>query len=144
MTVKETTRSPRSQRWDLLGRYQVHVGGMPFLDRLRIVQCPLFALLATRIHGPDNDRDPHNHSRSIISIALTGGYTERVWDTRDMAARPRTRYHYRWVPYLLRQHEAHTITMISEPLRTLVLAGRHHGTFHFWTPAGPVDYRDYG
>lgn len=139
-----TARSPRSQRWDLLGHYQVHVGGALFLNRLRIVQCPLFAVLATRIHGPDNDRDPHNHSRSIISIALTGGYTEQVWDTRATAVASRIRRHRRWVPYVLHQHEAHAITTISGPLRTLVLAGRHHGTFHFWTPAGPVDYRDYG
>jgi len=43
----------------------------------------------------------------------------------------------------VRQHEAHQIISIRGRLRTAVLAGRHHGTFYFWTPAGPVDWKQY-
>ena len=61
VTTPVVTRSLRSPRWDFLGRYQVRVDGQLFIDRLRIIQCPWFAVLLTRIHHDDLDRDPHKH-----------------------------------------------------------------------------------
>jgi hypothetical protein len=141
--VPVITRSARSPRWDFLGRYQVHVDGHLFIDRLRIIQCPWFAVLLTRIHQADTDRDPHNHSRAFWTFILSGSYTERMCRTRapDVTW---TRRHRRFSVKSMPVTQAHEITEIQGPLRTLVFAGRHHGTFCFWTPAGPADWRDYG
>lgn len=143
-TRTSTRRSDRSPRWDLMGRYQVHVGGDLFIDRLRVVQCPLFAVLLTRIHGPDTGRDPHTHSRPFATFILSGSYTERVWPSpgRGLAAtgRRHPRFSLRFMPATW----AHQITEVNGPLRTLVIAGRHRGTWHFRTPDGPVDWKDYG
>ena len=139
-----TERSPRSPRWDFLGRYQVRVGGEVFLDRLRVVQTPWFAVLLTRIYAGDVDRDPHNHSRAFATFILSGGYTEIVWPRPGLRGAGRVRRHGRFSLRYLPQAWAHSITVIDGPLRTLLIAGRHHGTWHFWTPAGPVDWKDYG
>jgi hypothetical protein len=152
-----TERSPRSPRWDFLGRYQVRVDGELFLDRLRLVQTPLFAILLTRIYRDDAERDPHNHSRAFCTLILSGSYAERVWPRPEGLALPRSdswasdvlhqgheRHHGRFSLMRLPQGWAHSITRIDGPLRTLVIAGRHRGTWHFWTADGPVDWKDYG
>ena len=114
------------------------------LDRLRVVQCPWFAVLLTRICGADQARDPHNHSRPFLTLILSGSYIERVWaDPRDLQ-RSRMRGHSRLSLMYMPQTWAHRITEISGRPLTLVLAGRHHGTWSFWTTQGPVDWRDYG
>ncbi len=143
-TVPATQRARRSPRWDFMGRYQVRVGGELFIDRLRVIQCPWFAVLVSRIHGPDTGRDPHNHSRAFATFILSGSYTERVWASPADLAPWREREHPRWSLKVMRRSWAHEITSVRGPLRTLVIAGRHHGTWHFWTADGPVDWREYG
>jgi hypothetical protein len=141
-------------------RYQVDVDGKPHLRRLRVVQTPWFAILLTRILEPDPGRDPHNHSRPFVTFILRGGYTERVWPRPEAIARDRDgigggwatdvlgngigRIHRRWSLMGLPQSWAHRITSVQPGTLTLVLAGRHRGTWSFWTPDGPVDWRDYG
>jgi len=127
-----------------MGRYQVRVGGELFLDRLRVVQVPWFAVLLTRIYADDLDRDPHNHSRAFVTFIVSGGYAERVWNTSRVTGEGHVREHRRFSLRFLPQSWAHQITRVDGPLRTFVIAGRHHGTFHFWTAQGPVDWRDYG
>jgi hypothetical protein len=140
-----TTRSPRSPRWDLLGRYQVRVDGRLMLDRLRLVQTPWFAILVTRILEPDPGRDPHGHSRSFMSWILRGGYTERVWLSPGMPLSVvRTRDRRRWSLHAMRLRHAHSITHVEPGTLTLVLAGRYRGDWSFWTPDGPVLRPDYG
>jgi hypothetical protein len=156
-----TTRSPRSPRWDLLGRYQVRVDGRLMLDRLRLVQTPLFAILVTRILEPDPGRDPHDHSRSFMSWILRGGYTERVFPRPDARARSLARTdcqgwasdllrhgfehrHRRWSAHVMPSRWAHSITHVEAGTLTLVLAGRYRGDWSFWTPDGPVLRPDYG
>lgn len=138
-----TRRTPHSPRWDFFRKYQVEVDDELFISRWR-VQCPWFAVLASRIYHPDNDRDPHNHSRSFITICLTGNYLEYIFDPGNPAAGPvRIRHHRRLHPYYVSHRHAHKIVALNGTVRTLVLAGRHHGTFWFCTPGGPVDWKDY-
>ena len=140
-----TERSPRSPRWDLMGRYQVYVGGELFLDRLRLIQTPLFAVLVTRIHRADDGRDPHNHSRAFATFILSGGYAEQVWSRPGLRGYGRGRVHRRFSLMVLPQSWAHLVTRVDGPLRTLVFAGRHHREpWSFWTAGGPVDWREYG
>jgi hypothetical protein len=138
-----TIRSPRSPRWDFLGRYKVHVNDELFIDRWRLLQNPLFAILLTRIYKEDTARDPHNHSRPFITIALTGAYIERVWPDPRNPDISYLRQHPQFLPVLVHQTDAHEIIHIRRKLRTLVFAGRHHGTFYFWTKDGPVDWKEY-
>jgi hypothetical protein len=108
------------------------------------VQCPWFALLATRIYLPDPDRDPHDHSRWFATFIVSGGYRERVWDDpRDLSA-SRERYHRRFSVMVLRRTQAHRITRIDGKVRTFIVAGPWREDFRFWTAGGPVRRGDYG
>jgi hypothetical protein len=143
-THPATSRSPRSPRWDLMHHYSVDVDGKPHLRRLRVVQTPWFAILLTRILEPDPGRDPHNHSRPFVTFILRGGYREMVWrDPRTLRC-PLGRIHRRFSLMGLPQSWAPRITDVRPGTLTLVLAGRHRGTWSFWTADGPVDWRDYG
>ena len=132
--------------------YRVDVDGKPHLRRLRVAQTPLFAVLLTRILEPDPGRDPHNHSRRIIwTWILRGGYTERVYPAPELLTgdvrgfvHGNERIHHRWSLMGLPQSWAHRITSVRPGTLTLVLAGRHRGTWHFFTADGPIDWKDYG
>ena len=139
----KTERSNASPRWGVMRRHWVRVGGKLFLTRLQVIQVPWFSVLFTDIHHPDDDRDPHDHSRAFISLIRSGGYAENVYLDPGDLSRYEVRCHGRWSVHLMRSSRAHLITEISSPLRTVVLAGRHRGTWSFWTPQGKVDWKDH-
>lgn len=144
MAPAVTERSARSPRWGLMARHWVRVGGEPFISRRQVVQTPWFSLLVSRIHGHDEGRDPHDHSRWFVSFKARGGYDEIVFlDPADLS-RIRVRRHRRWSVHVMRPEYAHLITAVRQPLWTVVIAGRHRGTWSFWTPDGKVDWREYG
>ena len=141
-----------SPQWAFMQGYQVTKDGRPFLDRLRVVQTPWFSVLLHRIHGPDPDRDPHDHPWWFASLILSGSYDELLWDhpedigkpaARDAVGWARKRHHGRFSLMPVKLSQAHQITKVNGVLWTLVLAGRRHGSWRFWTPAGPVDWHDY-
>jgi hypothetical protein len=125
--------------WGINQDYWVRIGEEPFLNRKVLVICPWFGVFITRIYSPDTDRDPHDHSRPFLSLILSGGYTENVHSDQGMIKKT----HRRWSAHILRTSEAHRITAIREPLRTLVIAGKSRGTWSFWTPAGKIDWKEY-
>jgi hypothetical protein len=130
-----------------MSRYQVHKDGRPFIDRLRLIQVPWFAVYLTRIHAPDTDRAPHDHSRSFWTFILSGSYEERVWPCPDhpgtLLEEGVMRSHARWSRKYIPRTWAHQITEVRNPLITLVIAGRRAETWHFWEPDGPVDWREH-
>lgn len=141
-----------SPRWALLEGFQVAKNDRPYLDRLRLVQTPLFGVYLHRIHVPDADRDPHDHPWWFASLVLSGGYDELVWDhpedisyasRRDMIRRARTRARGRWSLRTIRRTQAHMITDVSGQLWTLVLTGPRRSSWGFWTAEGFADWRDY-
>lgn len=139
----QTERSAASARWALMQRHWVRVDGRPFLRRRQIVQTPWFSLLLTRIYGPDTGRDPHDHSRWFLSLRLSGRYRETVFtDPGDLSA-CYTAVRHRWTAHVMPADRAHVITEVTAPLRTLVFAGRHRGTWSFWTMDGKIDWKDY-
>jgi len=145
MVRTERKDGRRMPRWGVWRPYWVRVGGAPFLQRRIIVICPWFAVLYTRIHLPDGDRDPHDHSRSFASLILTGEYTEKVYGSPDDLTHVRYRRHRRYSWHVLRREQAHQITAVSRSLlRTLVIAGPYRGPATFWTPEGKVSWEDYG
>ena len=149
MKPAQGTRSPR---WAFLEGFQVVKGGQPYLDRLRVFQTPLFGLYLHRIHTPDVDRDPHTHPWWFVSLVLSGGYDELVWDhpedigspaARDAIRWARKRTRGRWSLRTVGRSQAHRITDVRGVLWTLVLTGPRRASWGFWTPMGFVDWRDY-
>lgn len=135
-------------RWAFLEGFQVSKDGRPYLDRLRVLQTPLFGVYLHRIHIPDRDRDPHNHPWWFASLVVSGGYEETVWDHPEDCACPWTaqthiRHRGRWSLGTIRRSQAHRITTVHGALWTLVLTGPRRSSWGFWTEHGFTDWRDY-
>jgi hypothetical protein len=135
-----------SDRWKLLNARDFGTIEDPYLDRLRIVQTPLFGIYLHHIHRADKDPDPHDHPWGFFSLVLSGWYTEHVWLDKRNAVNPRwhtTRHRERWSLRMLRRRSAHIITEIGAPLWTLVITGPDRDEWGFWTQAGYVPWREY-
>jgi hypothetical protein len=130
--------------WGINRDYWVRVGDEPFLDRRVLVITPWFGIFLTDIYQPDaNQRDPHDHSRPFTSWVISGGYTEEVFSDPVILTSSQ-RQHRRWSLHQMPVSQAHVITAVTAPLRTLVFAGRSRGTWSFWTLQGKVDWKVYG
>jgi hypothetical protein len=132
--------------WGINYNHWSRVGDEPFLDRKIFGICPWFGLFLTEIHKPDAaDRPPHDHSRTFISWIVSGGYTEQTYrDIADVVLKThRVRRHQRWSVHVMPRAKAHAITEVRGRLIALVLAGKSHGSWSFWTPRGKVDREAY-
>jgi len=138
---------PGNRRWGMLSGLDIGADGDPYLDRLRLIETPLFAVFLHHIHRPDRDPDPHDHPWPFVSVVLCGSYREKVWldktepDLRGCFIRNRKR----WSLRSLSRDAAHMITRIDGPLWTLVITGRSHGTdsWGFWPGGRFVPWRTY-
>ena len=117
--------------------------GDPYLDRLRIVQTPLFGLYLHHIHRADRETDPHDHPWWFASLILAGWYEEAVWPDKTDRSTLVRRERGRWSLRTIGQGGAHIITMVRGPLWTLVLTGPKRSGWGFWTRAGFVPWREY-
>lgn len=128
----------RNRKWAVLEPLSVGADGDPYLDRLRLIQTPLFGIYLHHIHRADLDPDPHDHPWSFMSIVLTGDYTESVWRIKGRRADldPETRVRSRYSVRVLSRHSAHIITRVSRPLWTLVITGPRKSDWGFWTGDG--------
>lgn len=133
----------RSPRWAFLEGLDIGADGDPYLDRLRIIQTPLFGIYLHHIHRPDRDPDPHDHPWGFASVVLAGWYRELVWPDKKNRGDFGERWRNRWSLGRLNRRAAHIITDIGGPLWTLVLTGPRRGDWGFWTPAGCVGWREY-
>ncbi len=124
------------QKWALLAGLDIGAEGDPYLDRLRLVQTPLFGIYLHHIHRPDKDPDPHDHPWSFVSVVLAGGYTETVWPDKTRRFRSADRTRGRWSARRMSRRAAHIITSCDGPLWTLVITGPRRGGWGFWEPAG--------
>jgi len=132
-----------SGRWALLSGLDIGADGDPYLDRLRIVQTPLFGVYLHHIHRPDREPDPHDHPWWFASLVLTGGYQEKVWpDKRDPAVSA-WRIRKRWSLRSIDRNAAHIIKSTAGPLWTLVLTGPKRGDWGFWTNGLFTNWREY-
>lgn len=146
LTKGKTDR--RTLRWAFLEPLDIGAEGDPYLDRLRLVQTPLFGIYLHHIHRPDKDPHPHDHPWGFWSLILAGSYRERIWPGKENPGRSLVRNRARWSAARLGRDAAHLITGISGPLWTLVLVGPRRGEWGFWTPAGDgtsrfVPWREY-
>lgn len=132
-----------TEHWAFLSALDVGTDGDPYLDRLRIVQTPLFGIYLHHIHRADRDRDPHDHPWAFASIVLTGAYEETVWPDKRDSLHPVVRRRPRFSARCLSRDAAHIITMVKGPLWTLVLTGPRRGDWGFWARGEFVPWRKY-
>jgi hypothetical protein len=117
--------------------------GLPYLFRWRLLQTPWLSLLVHHITLDDLDRDPHDHPWPFTSLIISGSYHERVWDDPRHLNDFRIRHRRRFSITTTTPDQAHQITDLRGSVWTIAITGRHHGGWHFWTPAGPIDWREY-
>ena len=128
-------------RWIMLEGFQIVKNDKPYLDRLRVVQTPLFSIYLHRIHTPDVDEFPHDHPWWFASLVLSGAYVECVYSDPLNLGYCQIRRRPRGSLRQLSRGKAHQITEISGVLWTLVLTGPHHQSWDFWTSNGPMDWK---
>jgi hypothetical protein len=144
--MRVVRKGQASPRWAFMNGFLVSRDGRPYLDRLRLVQTPLFGVYLHRIHQPDTDRDPHDHPWPFLSLVLSGAYTERVWagkghrrdDLHSLEFRRR-----RGSLHRMSVKRAHMITEVDGLLWTLVVTGPRVRDWGFWTDMGLVSWREY-
>jgi hypothetical protein len=145
MTTRKITAGRMPRRWGLLSGIDIGTDGDPYLDRLRLIETPWFAVFLHHIHRPDRDPDPHDHPWAFWSLVLAGDYLELVYpDKRDPYV-SRIRHRPRFSLRRLDRGAAHIITRITGPLWTLVVTGRSHGSesWGFWPDGRGVQWRVY-
>lgn len=147
-----------SPRWAVLERFVIPASddpSKPYLDRLRIIETPWFALWLHRIHRRDFVRDLHDHPRSFLAVLLRGHYTElvrtelgplRTSGAPSEGFRPcgvTTRVERRWFSFK-RAEDAHAIVELSRsPVWTLCLCGPRRRQWGFWEGDTWVDNDTY-
>ena len=126
--------------WDVMRRETLLTcDGRVQLARLRVVASPWFGIYLHDIRLPDDDRDPHDHPWSFLSLVLRGSYDEQVHSDEV-----RTHTRRRWSAHRMPSTSAHRITKVDAGTLTLVLRGRRSGRgWGFWTQGGWVDHREY-
>lgn len=137
-------RRRNRDRWAILSGIDIGADGDPYLDRLRILQTPLFGIYLHHIHRADREPDPHDHPWWFASIVLTGGYQEKVWpDKRDPSVSV-WRIRKRWTLGSIGRNGAHIIKTTSRrPLWTLALVGPKRAGWGFWRDGQFVPWREY-
>ena len=116
--------------------YTSEINGKRFLTRFIVVRTPLASVDITRVHMPDDQRAyPHDHSRTFWSWKF-GWYAEEVFsDKGDLTARRSVR-HRRFGIHRLQYTEAHSITVVSPRLVTVLFLGPRRQASNYWTPDG--------
>jgi hypothetical protein len=141
--TQTTGKRGNESRWALLSALDVGADGDPYLDRLRIVQTPLFGLYLHHIHRADIELDPHDHPWWFASLVLTGAYQELVWPDKRDPLRADVRHRRRWSLRCIGLGGAHIIETVSGPLWTLVLTGPKRSGWGFWRSGQFTPWREY-
>lgn len=122
--------------------------GQPYLDRLRIIDCPWFGVYLHRFLGPD-DQCLHDHPWVFVSIILRHGYFEAVgkawcqtWDGSGRWLEMPERWHPVGSVLFRRAAHAHRITFDDDrPPVTLVLRGPRVRDWGFWGRMGWIPWQ---
>jgi hypothetical protein len=149
MTITSTTRKITAgrmpRRWGLLSGIDIGADGDPYLDRLRLIETPWFAVFLHHIHRPDKDPDPHDHPWTFWSWVIAGSYAEYVWPDKREEDRWFERSRPRWSLRHLNRKAAHLISEIDGPLWTVVVTGPSGGSesWGFWQGGHFIPWRTY-
>lgn len=128
----QTNRGPTN--WAFMTRFNVPNFDNPdinYLERLRIIQTPWWAVYLHRLGTPDSRPTLHDHPWSFLSIILWGGYFERRLDTKTRKVRIK---HRRFIN-IMRRDDAHSIhTLDRTPTWTLLFVGKRRRTWGYLRP----------
>lgn len=135
------------RRWGLCTRITFGTDGDVYLDRLRLIQTPWFAVYLHRIARADRERDVHNHPWPFASLILRGGYEEEFAPAPFVhpALNAERRTWRRWSFHRMPLSAAHRITAVRPRTVTLVFVGKPSGReWAFFTPDdGPIQWDEY-
>lgn len=134
--MKGNVTGSRSPAWALWKRMVIRNRfGVPYLERLRIIDTPWFGVYVHHIKGPDPQPDPHDHPWNFTSIVLAGGYTEQVWRRENLNLW--RVYSRRWnclsVHKMRAEGMAHRIMECEPHTLSLIVRGRRRREWGFWT-----------
>jgi hypothetical protein len=119
--------------------YWTNVGGKRFISRWILFRTDWFSIEISRIHRADDMRaDPHDHSRSFISIKLIGSYDEYVYYNPNDLSQRRERTHSWLSWHLMRYNMAHSIIRVSPILITMTILGCKKQASSYWREEGKV------
>lgn len=130
--------------WAFIRRLAVPGRRGVYLDRLRIIQTPWFAIWLHRLGEPDRDRHLHDHPRPFVSLVLRGGYVEELpWPSTLSGTCGGYTSHVRWLN-IKRATDLHRIVSLDRtPTWTLVFCGPLRRRWGFVTEDGWVDHEAY-
>jgi hypothetical protein len=142
---------------DVRGRFRRLIGactgGGLLLTRYHIFDNRWFGVYLHRLNQSDEERAPHDHPWSFISVLLTGGYTEvtPVFCSVNGGCTPaEDKRWYHQLSVLFRPAEYIHRLELTKPTWTLVLRGPERRTWGFWVvnPTNMtrewMDHREYG
>lgn len=96
------------------------------------------------IYRSDEDRDPHDHPWSFLTVMLKGTYREHFYDMQEPGVCV-VRFHIltrlKWL--FRRATDTHCLFLTEGPVWTLVIAGKTVRPWGFWTYDGWVHWRAY-
>lgn len=132
------------RRWAIWKRFTIYKEDEIYLDRLRLVQTPLFGIYLHKIYKPDEDRAVHDHPWGFGSLVLRGGYTEWFVERPDLRLVFKTQTWKRWSFHRMSTGSAHQIKTVLPKTVTLVIVGRKKRDWGFWPATGDfVRWQDY-
>lgn len=138
------------RRW-LFWRWKT-VSHNTYITRLDVLRTPWFEVKLHFMHGPDPERDPHDHPWPFLSLILRGQYVESrhlSWEGSynngqliGVAQHSSVHVHH-WFNWMPDPEQAHRITWCAPGTVTLVLALGRRREWGFHTRNGWVRWRDY-
>jgi hypothetical protein len=120
--------------------------------RWRIIETPWFNIYIHKICQSDKDKDPHDHPWNYRTIILKGAYKEMLCQTYEDTStgesirrihRISVKEFHRWNSVKRKWYDGHKIELISAPVWTLVITGKHRGVWGYITDKGWVDSLTY-
>lgn len=134
-------KAGKGARWQFMSRFNIKRGSDTYMERLRVIQTPLFGIYLHKFLRPDYDQFAHDHPWTFLSIVLRGGYTEMRRDKYTGELVPRKVGGWRRFN-LMRRDDAHFISELSRtPTWSLVFVGRRKRSWGFYVPDGALTDR---
>jgi hypothetical protein len=128
--------------WAVLVPHTITHDGSTYVNRLRVIQTPLFSIYLHKIHRADAFPYGHDHPWWFAALIVSGGYDEEIWDD---PRRPvsYTRKRRRWSLRTIKRSQAHRITDVYGDLWSAVVTGPKRGTWRFYPGYVPVQWRQH-
>lgn len=114
--------------------------GKTHFRRWAIAETEFFNIYVHNVARSDEEKDPHDHPWSFVSLILKGGYREQVWTKGVMRTVVNTPGHL----VIRRTTDFHKLTLLGDSAWTLVLTGpKVHALWGYQTAMGWIDHVNY-